>query len=405
MKILVVTPTFLPKIGEVETVILEIYQRLAGRHRVIIVTPEIAKPELFNEALEDKSYLNLPFEIHRFKDKLKASRLKFVLSKILAAKIFPPLSFSYTREVFRAIRIYRPDIVHFHCLLPSSFAMFLIRLFRKKTPIVLSLLSRGDVISKNTPGLRRKYMFCAAKYPDVLIGPTLYQMGELRYAKDIAQKIKIIPHGANVERFSDRRFDKNILKDRLDLPRESRILFSLQRLESVKRIDILIKSLKYIREKRKDVILVIGGDGPQKAQLMGLAKTLGLQDSVIFAGYISERILPEFFAVSDIFVSSSPNETFGIVLVQAMAARLPIVAMNRSAIPEVVENNLGGLLVNTLEPKDFAEKVLELLEGPSLYYRMSQYNFQKAGNLYGWEAIANQYEKVFYALLRKYGKI
>jgi len=140
---------------------------------------------------------------------------------------------------------------------------------------------------------------------------------------------------------------------------------------------------------------LIGGKGQEEQSLKSLAKKLGVYDNVLFTEYIPEKDTPKYFAMSDIFVFSSSNETFGIVISQAMASGKPIVSINSTAIPEVVDNGINGMLVESLNPKKFAAALIKLLSSKDVLKQYSENGRKKAVEKYDWDIIAHQYEEIF----------
>lgn len=106
--------------------------------------------------------------------------------------------------------------------------------------------------------------------------------------------------------------------------------------------------------------LLLVGDGPYKRSLENLARKLDLSDKIIFGGAIPHEEVPHYVAAADLFVFSSQSDTQGLVLIEAMAAGLPIVAVDAPAPVDVLSDG-GGLLVPAKE-EDFRDVVITLLE-------------------------------------------
>lgn len=394
MKILVVTPTFLPIVGGAELGIHEIFKRLGKLHKVRILTPTHSQLIYSQQGAKDIDFSEKYYEVHHFKD-------TFNLTKIRGQRIFgrliPPLSFSYVWAIFKQIRTFRPDIIIFHYVIPAGLALILTRKLTK-IPVVLSLISRIDVLNDDNKYFKkhRIYFLSVLKAASCIISNSKYYLGEF-YGRI---PVSVIPYGVDTKRFSPKANGEKV-RESLGIDKNKVILFALQRLVKVKRVDILIKSFKYILEVNKDVFLVIGGKGYEEQSLKTLAKKIGVYDNVIFTGYISEQDIPNYFAMSNVFVFSSPNETFGIVIAQGMASGKPIVAINSTAIPEVVDNCENGLLVESLNPKEFAAAVIKLLDSKDILKKYSENGRKKAVKKYDWNVIAQQYDQKLKNLARK----
>ena len=389
MKILVLTPTFLPIIGGAEVGIFEIYQRLVSRHQVNILTPNIEDKIVNLYKAEDDYFGNFNFAVHRFNDYLNKCPSVF-------KKLVYPFSISFVHLLYKYIKKVKPDIVNVHYAIPTGFAGVIAKKLTRM-PVVLSLVGR-DIPTPTTPVYWKKYIkFICNNVSEVIYISEFAR--ESVYGKGSETKPgHIIPYGVDIHRFNPQ-INVFELRGKLGIRKDARILFALQRLDRIKRVDLLIEGFKKIQQVKKDVVLIIGGKGREENALKVLAKKLNIQANVIFNGYIPETEIPQYFALADIFAFHSTYETFGVVLAQAMASGKPIVSVKSSAIPEVVDNGLNGLLVEPLNSEEFAAAILKLLDNKGLCEKLSQNAREKAVSEYSWTSIALRYEKVFERLI------
>jgi phosphatidylinositol alpha-1,6-mannosyltransferase len=203
----------------------------------------------------------------------------------------------------------------------------------------------------------------------------------------------VISSGVDLERFSPRISGSHI-RQRLNLSQETPVLFAVQRLSSEKRVDIVIRAMPHVLDKHPDVVLVIGGKGPDRSNLDSLLQELGLEQSIYFAGYIPNSDLPAYYAMADIFVFHSTYETFGIVIAEAMAGGKPVVSVRSTAISDVVQDGQTGLLAVPMSPIDMADKIIHLLNSPSKFQQFGQNGRLWAEQHFDWNVIVEQYEKI-----------
>lgn len=391
MKIIVLTPTFLPVVGGAEIGIYEVCQRLSKSHRIRILTPILPKQLIHRFGTEDTYLTSVNFEVCRFGDIFNLAKIG---GQRLLKGFFPPFSISSVSVLLNHINQFKPDLINVHYAIPTGLAATIARVCRS-LPVVLSLVGR-DIPGPETPFFWRNYVKLVCKNVSEVTFISEYCRKSLFGSKD--HRGYVIPYGVDINRFTPELAGLSI-KKKLGVPEDRRVLFTLQRLEKIKRVDILIRSLRYVLEVNSEVVLVIGGKGPEESALKSLAKQLKVEDSVIFTGYIPERELPEYFAMADVFTFHSTYETFGIVLAQAMASGLPIVTVNSAAIPEAINVGTTGLLVEPLNPKEFAKAVVDLLNNEELSLKFSQNGRKKAIEKYSWDSIAYQYQRVFEDLL------
>ena len=386
MRILVVTPTYLPIIGGAETAIFEIFRRLATRHEVRILTPHISRRDIADWGAVDQILNDSGTPVHRFHDVLTTGK---GAAKRLWEKWIPPLSLSYLPPFIREVISFRPDIVNLHYLFPAAPLLSCARWLG--IPTVLSLVGRSDVFGVENRLFRyhRRTMEKAVGKADQATALSRYMVEGLANQ----QELRIIPYGADIERYNPV-VDGSRLRELLEIPRNALVLFSLQRLAPVKRVDLIIQAFLLVRKSAPNARLILGGKGPEEGNLKLLASRLGLEDAITFAGYIPEQELPTYLAAADLFTFSSESETFGIVLAQAMAAGKPVVAVRSSCIEEVVTHEQDGLLVPPDNADAFAEAILALLLAPIRRKQLAENARHKAVQRYGWDAIALEYEQL-----------
>jgi glycosyltransferase involved in cell wall biosynthesis len=134
-----------------------------------------------------------------------------------------------------------------------------------------------------------------------------------------------------------------------------------------KNIGFLLEALAHAREKCPDLLLVIAGEGPAMNDLKGQVKSLGLRDSVLFIGYLDrQRELPDCYAAANVFVFASRTETQGLVLLEAMAAGLPVIALAEMGTIDILAPGRGAISPLP-EPKAFGKAMADFILRPSVW--------------------------------------
>ncbi|MGJ8603505.1 MAG: glycosyltransferase [Marivita sp.] len=138
------------------------------------------------------------------------------------------------------------------------------------------------------------------------------------------------------------------------------------RLAGVKGVPILIDALAHLSDKHPDLTLRLVGDGPDRTALEAEVKARGLQDKVTFLGYKSQAEVAEELAQTDVFVLPSFAEGVPVVLMEAMAAQVPVLTTRIAGVPELVEDGVSGRLVPPGDAQAFADVLGGLLSDPDL---------------------------------------
>jgi glycosyltransferase involved in cell wall biosynthesis len=196
-----------------------------------------------------------------------------------------------------------------------------------------------------------------------------------------------IPSGVPIKHFHSIPEELGLAFRKENVVPENAILFvSIGRLEPVKGFDILLQAFAVASKGRNDMYLMIVGDGNESAALKSLAELLGIAKYVRFAGAMDD--VRQALAAADIFVLASRNEGMGRVIVEALAAGLPVIGSNVCGIASLIKHNVNGLLVRSLDIEAFATAMLELA---------GDHNKRKALSSKGWESVYPEYDEDFVA--------
>lgn len=385
MRILVLTPTFLPALGGAELVVFQVYRRLACKHPVLVLTPYLSKRILENNGSKDYDHL-INFNVERYQDRYSFMKLR---GHRVTSGLIPPFSLSAVAALQQAVKSFKPDVLNVHYVMPTGLA----GLYAQKAlkiPTIITYNGR-DVPGPGVPKLW--------KYWHRFIGHCCSEMTFV--SKYCHNAIFGVGNNRGNVIYNGVEDPKNVTKDqivalksKLKINNGETVLYGLQRFDPLKRIDVLIKSIQLIVRKQPNVRLIIGGKGEDMPRLKKLAEELKISKYIFFAGFIPDEEIPVYYAVSDIFVFHSTFETFGMVLAEAMNYKKAIVSVSNTAISEIVDKDKDGLLVQTLDYKAFADAVLKLINNRDLRIKMGKHGYQKVQKLFKWKMIASQYEKV-----------
>ena len=165
-------------------------------------------------------------------------------------------------------------------------------------------------------------------------------------------------------------------------------------LSKVKGIDVLLNAVPIIRKKNPNLHIYIAGSGTEEGNLKKVVKKLNLEETVKFLGFISGDEKYSYYKSVDVCVFPSRYESFGIVLLEAMACGKPVVASNVGGIPFVVEDGKTGLLFESGNVEDLAEKVIFLLQNEELRKKMGEAGRERARG-FTWERSAEMTMDVY----------
>ncbi len=289
------------------------------------------------------------------------------------------LSFTLAGRVRRLLQRERFDLVHLHepfmPLLPFQFLRFY------DGPVVATFHAARE-------GGSRLYAYARhliRPYWGRIGGRIVVSRTALRLiSKYFAGRYRIIPNGVDVGRFSPEveplpQFDDGKLN----------VLF-LGRLERRKGLPYLLQAFALLKREVPDLRLIVaGGDGGMLAPCQRFVERSGLTD-VLFVGYVPEADLPRYYRSAHVFCAPNTGaESQGLILLEAMASGVPVVASAIEGFREVITHGQEGLLVPPGDGEALAQALLRLLSDPSLREQMGQRGLVTVRR-YAWERVAAQ---------------
>jgi len=284
------------------------------------------------------------------------------------------------------------DIIHSWAMMYfPALAGALIKKIKNK-PFIMN-----PIVDENNLAYRKKYSDTIGKYSisrcDHLILLTEYSLDILnRYGFKI-NNYDVIPAGVDFEEF-DIETEKSIYCDENFF----NILFT-GRLAHGKGIDLLLKSISTLRETKEDFILHIAGpDFGELPSILEFIEKNNIKNNVRIHGNLPRRELIKLFKSADLFVLPSRYEAFGIVIIEAMAAGIPVIASNISAIPYIIKDGENGLLFEPENHNELAEKIKYLMGNDSAAKSLSSTAMKIVREKYSWDRVSEMYMGVY----RKY---
>ncbi|RSD35209.1 MAG: glycosyl transferase, group 1 [Methanohalophilus sp.] len=281
------------------------------------------------------------------------------------------------------------DVIHAHMTWPSGYIAAKLK-EKYNVPSVLTIHENGDWFEEEV-NMNYSLINYAWKQNTALIRVNRKDIPTL---KKFNRNVYSIPNGYSS---NYKVLDKTECRNRLDIGLDKQVLFSIGNLIERKGFNFLIDAIKHCVKTNPDILCVIGGSGPLKDKLQKQVDGLGLNDNVIFTGFIQEEMLPVWMNACDIFVLPSLSESFGVVQIEAMGCGKPVVATRNGGSEEIVTSDDYGLLVEPGDSQDLADKIEIALNKEWDGEKIKQY-----GNNFTWENIALQIVNVYDSARKTY---
>jgi glycosyltransferase involved in cell wall biosynthesis len=199
---------------------------------------------------------------------------------------------------------------------------------------------------------------------DAVVVPST-AMRERLESYGVTTPLHVLPTGIPASRFAGG--DGAAFRARYGIPPGQPVALFVGRVAHEKNIGFLLEAMVHTRCQCPDALLVVAGEGPARADLQARGNQLGLTDAVRFIGYLDRRdALPDCYAAADVFAFASRTETQGLVLLEAMAAGLPVVALSEMGTTDILDAGRGSISPPAI-PQVFGETMAHVLNHPSAW--------------------------------------
>jgi 1,2-diacylglycerol 3-alpha-glucosyltransferase len=354
MKICLMTNTYLPHVGGVaRSVSTFAHEFVRQGHEVLVVAPTFSGKPLppEHEAIVER----IP-SLQNFNGSEFSVRLPF------AAALSDRL------DRFDA------DIIHAHH--PFLLGDTALRVaMNKNVPIVFTHHTRYEDYTHYVPfsdamrDIAVELPTIYANLCDGVIAPS-ESIARLIRKRGVAVPMTVVPTGIDVQAFA--RAEGARVRQRHGIPTDALVIGHVGRLAREKNLEFLAEAVAEFLQTRREAWFLVVGDGPAREQLEAAFATRGVADRLVIAGKRTGVALREAYRAMDVFAFASRSETQGMVVAEAMAAQLPVVALNAAGVREVVNETNGLLLPSTVTPSDFAHALERVTAEPARRAKLAQ---------------------------------
>ena len=280
-------------------------------------------------------------------------------------------------EIKKVLSEFKPDVIHLQTA--ETIALAVMRYVKKyNVPLVSTghaypdnitdqlVILKPKLIKKASNAMIRAYMASFLKHSEYATMPTEMAIGDLipKNRKHFKVTVEALSNGIDLSEFYPKRPDIEVLK-KYNLDNKSQKILYIGRVDPEKSIDLVLKAFKELLGlpgvPAKKLELVIVGDGIDLANLKVLANDLGIEKQTKFLGRVMPPELIEIYRAGKMFVTASETETQGIVLIEAAAVGLPLVAVDAGAVSELCQDGKNGELCQSRDVDGIARAMAKIL--------------------------------------------
>ena len=377
LKVLQITPFFPPDRGGIQTYVRGLAEGLVfnGVETTVLTTSSRSGYPTDGETVYE--IIRCPRDIVFFKGLISVS----LFSQILHETEF--------------------DVCHVHIPFPLGLEVAALHRATHGTPLVATHHGEGFFGSLGYRVLRRSYWALSSSVSYQLLNSIVFlsrsYASSLRLPVGIDQRIRIVPGGVDTDRFSPSKASQEI---RASAYRHAEFVIllvaSLSKFNRYKGVDVLLRSFAVALHSGRNALLAIIGEGPLRRVYETLAKSLGISNSVYFAGEVSDEELPALIASADAFVMPSVRgpESYGLAVLEAMSSGVPPIVTNLPGISELVYNRSDGLVVEAGNTHSLC-KAIELIRDDEILRKTLSINARIKALERTWNQVAQKMARVY----------
>jgi len=299
---------------------------------------------------------------------------------------------------------FKPDIIHVHH--PFWMGDIALRLScQYKIPLVFTYHTMFEqhmhYLPFQTEGAKRFIIDLFTGYANLVnqvIVPS-ESVRDILLGRGVKTPMEVVPTGVDLERFS--KGDGKQVRLRLGIPAQAFVIGYIGRLAIEKNLDFLSLSIAECLKNEANAHFLIGGGGPLEEEIKKIFAERNIPDRLHFAGVLKGQELVDAYHAINIFAFASVSETQGLVLVEAMAAGVPVIALDAPGVREVIKDGLNGKLIKEQNQKVFSEALTGVIHQRIEDFKLMKKNAISSTQEFSIESCAKRMLKVYAALIIK----
>lgn len=302
------------------------------------------------------------------------------------------------------IKKFNPDVIHTQLFFGAGIDALLARAALKKPLIgtnhtaVEEFIKYSPLKGKWAANLALRYVNWYYEKCDFVTAPSHSVINEMKLY-GFKKESRVISNPVDTEMFSPAK-NESLFKKKFGFGNYT--VIHAGRLSAERKINVIVDAMSIVKKEFPEAELAIAGRGISENELSFQAEKLGIKSSVKFLGFLDQKTLNEAYCASEIFVITSTADTQSMVMMQAMASGLPIVAVNSRALPEYV-NSKNGILIDPDNAKILAEKIIFLFKNAGERKKLGA-GARKFSLLFNSENIAKSWEEIYGNAIKGYNQ-
>lgn len=308
---------------------------------------------------------------------------------------YPPYDLALAAKMAEVIDREKLDILHVHYAMPHAISAVLARDIAQHDVKIITTLHGTDITVLGFDPNFKNMIKYGIEQSDGVTAVSRSLVDQTMDRLNVNKEISVIYNFINENEYYKK--DLPTLKQQYGIKENEKVIIHISNFRKVKRVKDIIHTFNKI-EKQVNAKLLLVGDGPESSAVLELIKKLNLCDRVLFLG--KQKNISDLLSIADLKLLLSDKESFGLVLLEAMACEVPCIGTNVGGVPEVIEHNKTGYLVAPRDIASAANYAIKLLSDNELLEKFSQNAFNRANNNFHSSKTLDQYIQLYNDVLK-----
>ncbi|MGP4041319.1 N-acetyl-alpha-D-glucosaminyl L-malate synthase BshA [Gracilibacillus sp. D59] len=307
---------------------------------------------------------------------------------------YPPYDLALATKVAEVIDTEKLDIIHAHYAVPHAICAILAKQMAKQPVKIVTTLHGTDITVLGIDLSLKKMIQFGIEQSDAVTAVSDSLVKQTKEMLGINCPIHVIYNFVNEEEYLAH--NKEELKRNFGIQQDEKVLIHISNFRKVKRLEDVIHTFAKVYKETPARLMLIG-DGPEYGRIHDLVRELQLDKVVHFLG--KQKNIPSLLAIADIKLLLSEKESFGLVLLEAMACGVPCIGSNVGGIPEVIDDGVTGYIEELGDIDAFATRTLELMTDTKKWHAFSVKAKERVFQHFSSDKIKKQYEDLYAGVL------
>ncbi|HLR14959.1 MAG TPA: N-acetyl-alpha-D-glucosaminyl L-malate synthase BshA [Bacillota bacterium] len=336
---------------------------------------------------------SLPFRLDRVHPKIYFHEVEIHHYPVFQ---YPPYDLSLAAKMAEVIDREKLDILHVHYAMPHAISAILARDIADHPVKIITTLHGTDITVLGYDSTFKKMIKHGIEQSDAVTAVSNNLVELTKKTLEVEKKLHVIYNFVNEKKYYQR--DIPSLKDQYGITETEKVIVHISNFRKVKRMEDVVHTFFNIQQEIEAKLILIG-DGPECAVISELVDSLGIKDKVLFLG--KQKRVEEILSIADVKLLMSQKESFGLVLLEAMACGVPCIGTNVGGIPEVIDHGKTGYLVELGDTAQAAKYAVHLLTHTDTHEQFAHNALEVVHHRFHSSTIVEQYIRLYNSVYQR----